>query len=185
MELGNAGGRLFFPAVFWHANCNGEQVNFQEQKMFIQGFNNLASTYGSVVKSPIQRQTSTTSTANLAERVSISQAAQELATESAEGGETYDFSNMSPQQLLQTMNDLIKAGKMTVDETSSLIGLIPTAISKVQYDGEVPAAYYEPTNFFAKLQQAMAYDEYSHNEQGVIYDRKALAALERFQGTKI
>ena len=153
--------------------------------MFIQGFNNLASTYGSVVKSPIQRQTSTTSTANLAERVSISQAARELATESAEGGETYDFSNMSPQQLLQTMNDLIKAGKMTVDETSSLIGMIPTAISKVQYDGEVPAAYYEPTNFFAKLQQAMAYDEYSHNEQGVIYDRKALAALERFQGTKI
>lgn len=100
-------------------------------------------------------------------------------------GETYVFSNMSPQQLLQTMNELIKTGKMTVDETSSLIGLIPTAISKVQYDGEVPAAYYEPTNFFAKLQQAMAYDEYSHNEQGVIYDRKALAALERFQGTKI
>lgn len=119
------------------------------------------------------------------EEVRISQAARALATESAEGGETYDFSNMSPQQLLQTMNELIKSGKMTVDETSSLIGLIPTAISKVQYDGEVPAAYYEPTNFFAKLQQAMAYDEYSHNEQGVIYDRKALAALERFQGTKI
>ncbi len=125
------------------------------------------------------------------EKVSISSAARALAAqgqegqEEAEGGETYDFSNMSPQNLLQTINELIKAGKMTVDETSSLIGLIPMAISKVAYDGEVPAAYYEPTNFFAKLQQAMAYDEYSHNEQGVIYDRKAIAALERFQGTKI
>ena len=122
------------------------------------------------------------------EKVSISATARALAAqgqEGAEGGETYDFSNMSPQNLLQTINELIKAGKMTVDETSSLIGLIPMAISKVAYDGEVPAAYYEPTNFFAKLQQAMAYDEYSHNEQGVIYDRKAIAALERFQGTKI
>lgn len=121
------------------------------------------------------------------EKVSISQAARSLAAEDAGAaeGETYDFSNMSPQKLLETMNELIKAGKMTVDETSSLVGLIPMAISKVQYDGEVPAAYYEPANFFDKLQQSMAYNEYSHNEQGIIYDRKALAALERFQGTKI
>ena len=119
------------------------------------------------------------------EKVSISQAAHELANSETGSGDTYDFSNMSPQQLLQTMNELIKSGKLSVDETSALIGLIPSAVSKVQYDGEMPAAYYEPTNFFAKLQQAMAYDKYSHNDQGVIYDQKALAALERFQGTKL
>ncbi len=117
-------------------------------------------------------------------KISISQAARALATESAKSDETYDFSNMSPQHLLQTVNDLIKAGKMTVDESSSLIGLIPIAINNAQNDGQVSAAYYAPTNIFEKLQQAMAYDEYSHNEQAVIYDRKALAALERFQGTK-
>lgn len=118
------------------------------------------------------------------EKVSISQAARALATESAKDSKTYDFSNMSPQQLLQTMNKLIKAGKMPVDESSSLVGLIPIAISKAQYDSQVSAAYYAPTNIFEKLQQAMAYDEYSHNEQALIYDRKALAALGRFQGTK-
>ena len=46
--------------------------------MIIQGFNNLASTYGSVFKSSVQRQTSPASAANLAERVSISDAAKAL-----------------------------------------------------------------------------------------------------------
>ena len=46
--------------------------------MIIQGFNNLASTYGSVFKSSVQRQTSPAPAANLAERVSISDAAKAL-----------------------------------------------------------------------------------------------------------
>ncbi len=46
--------------------------------MIIQGFNKLASTYGSAFKSPVQRQTSPASAANLAERVSISEAAKAM-----------------------------------------------------------------------------------------------------------
>lgn len=42
--------------------------------MIVQGLNNLASSYGSVLKSPLQRQSSAPA-ANLAERVSISDAA--------------------------------------------------------------------------------------------------------------
>lgn len=53
-------------------------MNFWGQKMIVQGFNNLASTYGSVFKSPVQRQTSPASAANLAERVSISEAAKAM-----------------------------------------------------------------------------------------------------------
>ena len=56
------------------------------------------------------------------ETVSISQAARDLATQSVESGDTYDFSNMSLQQLLETMNNLIKAGKMSIDESSALVG---------------------------------------------------------------
>lgn len=43
--------------------------------MIVQGLNNLASSYGSVLKSPLQRQSSSVPAANLAERVSISDAA--------------------------------------------------------------------------------------------------------------
>ena len=45
------------------------------------------------------------------------------------GVSSYDFTNMSPAKMQDTMNDLIKIGKMSLDDSSSLVGMIPTALS--------------------------------------------------------
>lgn len=90
---------------------------------------------------------------------------------------TYDFSNMSPEHLLGTINDLIKSGKMSLDETSSLIALIP---SSTLNNGN-PEAFYTPTNFYKSLQDLMGYSKATQNQPAVEYAEKAIAALKRFQ----
>jgi|GEM_PF-3375447 len=41
---------------------------------------------------------------------------------------SYDFTHMSPEHLLSTINELIKSGQMSLDETSALIFLIPSPV---------------------------------------------------------
>ena len=154
--------------------------------MNIQAVNNLATLYAPA-KNTVPRQKSMDNEAAIfSDTVTISDTAKTLsstgsATENDGDSYLYDFSNMSPQQLLQTMNKLITSGKMSLDESSSLVGLIPTALSKANFDGQPPAEYYKPANIFSKLEEAIAYDKHNHNETGVLYGQKAIAALQRFQ----
>lgn len=94
---------------------------------------------------------------------------------------TYDFTNISPDQMLKTMNDLIKSGKMTVDESSSILGVMPpTALAEAS--GYKTTSIYQPMNFIDSLKKSIAFDEFMHNTNGVEYGQKALNALQRLQG---
>ncbi|HQO16500.1 MAG TPA: hypothetical protein PLG02_06020 [Methylotenera sp.] len=123
--------------------------------------------------------------ATFADKTSISQAAHNRAAEEKRSGGTYDFTNMTPQQLQQTMNDLIKSGKLSLDESGPLIVMIPTALSKVQYDGAPPTAYYQPTNILANLELGIEGAKSRNDNANVESLTKALDALKRIQSTKL
>ena len=104
-------------------------------------------------------------------------------TATSKPGNTYDFSHISPEKMLSTMNSLVRAGKLTPDETSALVGMIPTTLSKVIPDGQPSAAHDQPTDFFALLKQAKAFNLSTHNDAAARYDQLAFDALKRVQGT--
>lgn len=122
----------------------------------------------------------TASSASLADKTTISQSARDRIAEETKAGGTHDFTNMSPNDMLDTINGLIKSGQMTVDETSSLMMLIPIALG----GSDIPAAAAanQKVNLFSALENMIAYDKSTHNEAAVIYHQKAISALERFQG---
>lgn len=66
-----------------------------------------------------------------------------------------DFTNMTPRTMFETMNKFIREGKMTLDESTAIMGMIPTPLSKVNYDGNMPESYDQPWNFFAKIQEGI------------------------------
>lgn len=104
------------------------------------------------------------------------------AAEGENSAETYDFSDMTPKRLFEVMNNLIKQGKMSLDESSGLLALFPIPIEGEKI-GDM-AAYTQPMNCFDKLQKAIEYSEYSCNSSGVHYYSIARDALQRFQGAK-
>lgn len=135
-----------------------------------------------ISSSPQQRQTSTASAASCADKTTISQAAQDLAAEEAKGGDTYDFTNISPNDMLSTINSLIKNGKMSLDESSSLLSFVPlTELNAAMGKSGVTN---QPINLFAGLKEMIAFNKSIHNDAGVIYAQKALSALDRLQGTR-
>ena len=142
--------------------------------------------------SPITQQKSKNGTSSdvkqtdLISTVSISSQAQTLlsASKPNEGGK-YDFTNMTPETMQSTMNSLIKSGKMSFDESSSLVVTIPTALSKVNYDGQAPQAYTQPTNFIDLLQKGIAAANARSDSASVKSLTSALSALQRLQGTNI
>lgn len=114
--------------------------------------------------------------------VTLSQAALDRAGEKKQNAR-YDFSSMTPQRMLQAMNDLIKSGELSFDESSPLVIMIPTALAKVQYDGRPPDAYCQPKNFMALLTSAIAAAASRSDKASVAYFSNSLRALERIQGT--
>lgn len=117
--------------------------------------------------------------------VRISQGAQTmLATEHAPSASgVLDFSNIAPKQMLNTINSLIKNGQMSLDESSSLIVMLPISpLSKAVSGLDDNEIANKPINFFTGLQQMITFNESIHNDNAVIYAKKALAALERLQG---
>lgn len=88
-----------------------------------------------------------------------------------------DFSHMTPAAMLDTMNSLIKSGQMSLDESSSLIGVLP-----IRIDGSDSGEWNQPMDFFDALKQQKAYNDYSHNDSGSYYSQLALNALTRLQG---
>ena len=94
----------------------------------------------------------------------------------------YDFADMTPKDLLETMNGLIRDGQMDLDETTALVGMIPSPLSRVDYDGTMPAAFDQPCDFFEKIEQGIAAATSRNDRQSVESLRRAADALARFQG---
>lgn len=96
--------------------------------------------------------------------------------------EKYDFTNMTPRVLKETVNGLIRSGKMDLDDTSSLLGMMPaTPLSKVNYDGTAPAGADTPVNFFTKLQSAIEATLSRNETVSAASLQRAANALARFQ----
>lgn len=107
----------------------------------------------------------------------ISQAARDLAAHEARFGDVGDFRDMSPNDMLKTVNRLITSGQMTLDESSALILQIPISIK----GGDNSSLMNQKIDFISALEQAISYSQFTHNDAAVFYGKKALSALERIQ----
>ncbi|MGO4382468.1 hypothetical protein [Pseudoduganella sp. RAF53_2] len=103
------------------------------------------------------------------------------ATESSRSVAQFDFTNISPQKMFEAMNELIRDGKMTLDESSPLLGMIPTQLSSPAYDGEIPKAFYEPVNFFEKLREGMEAASSRNEYTSLARMKRAFDSLSRCQ----
>lgn len=130
-------------------------------------------------------QTHADSVTRLSDKTTISQAARDRATEETKGNGSYDFANIAPDDLLGTLNSLIKSGQMSLDESTSLLPFVPhPELNAAMSDGGAPDTA-SPIDLFSGLEKMIAYNESIHNAAAVIYGHKALSALERLQGTAI
>lgn len=92
-----------------------------------------------------------------------------------QGFTTYDFSNIAPQDLKSAINRLLKSGRMSFDESTSLIGTMPS----------LPDAVDQPINFFTTIQERID-GALSRNEKtSAEYLTCALQALIRLQGKPV
>lgn len=92
----------------------------------------------------------------------------------------YDFTSMTPQQMQSTMNGLIRSGRMSLADSTALSGMIPTPLSKVNYDGNYPDSYYQPHNFIANLQQNL---KEANDEKTIASVKATLAVVQHLQGS--
>lgn len=120
-------------------------------------------------------------TTSVADKITISKSARERASDVLEEGGSYDFSNLSSDNVLDTINTLIKSGRMTLDESSALLAFVPLTELNAALGG--PAIANHQVNMFDGLKRMIAYNESIHNDGAVIASKKALVAIERLQGT--
>ncbi len=118
--------------------------------------------------------------------VTISQSAKNLlaatqASSTSTDIEAFDFTNMTPQQMQNTINGLIKSGKMSLDESAPLVGMIPTALSAVNDNGQTPAAFRQPMNFIAGLEDSITGALSRNDTATAAFFKTALTALQRLQ----
>jgi hypothetical protein len=131
--------------------------------------------------SPQQRQTYAAVATSLADKTTISQAARDRLADEPKGDSTYDFTNIAPNDMLNTINSLIKNGKMSLDESSSLLAFVPpTELNAAMGKSGITN---QPINLFSSLEKMIAFNKSIHNDAGVTYAQKALSALERLQST--
>lgn len=103
------------------------------------------------------------------------------------GISTYDFSSMSPSQMRSTVNDLIRSGKMTLDESSPLLGMMGSPASRWAGSGSPPAEAYrmdnQPIDAFATLRAGINGAQSRGDRRNVEALGQTLDALLRLQGT--
>ena len=113
-----------------------------------------------------------------ADKTAISQAARARAAEEMVGG-MYDFTNMSPDDILPAINSLLKSGQMSLDESSHLLMLVPITIG----GQTAPPTVHQKVNLFSAMENWLAFHKSTHNDSGVLYAQKALTALRRIQAS--
>lgn len=107
----------------------------------------------------------------------------------ATGVARYDFSNMTPAQMREAVNRLIRSGDLSLDETGSLLGIMAPPSARWKVDGTpLSAAEGEridntPVNAFARLRDGIAGARWRNDSAGEAALSKTLAALQRVQGT--
>jgi hypothetical protein len=100
---------------------------------------------------------------------------------------TYDFTSMSPVQMQNTMNGLIRSGKMSFDDSSSLVGTIPTALAwaggGTPSAAQLDSARNTPMDFLATLQAGIAGARSRGDTHNAEMLTRALEVLQSLQGT--
>lgn len=152
------------------------------------------SPYLTTPTSTVQATTSPSSApSNQTDTVQISQAAQNLAAASQANSTpgssgTYDFTNTTPEDMETVMNNLIKTGKLSVDQSGPLMATIGFAMSPqtMGSNGQpvIGATSSQPTNFIALLQtelQGMQSRNEIENSDNV---SATLSTLLSLQGTR-
>jgi len=102
---------------------------------------------------------------------------QELRT-SAATASAVDFTAMKPSELLDAMNDLIKSGRMSLDESSALLALVPTPL-KPGMGGSGSTVNDDPMNVFQRLQEMIDNSLARQDNAVAQHVQKALTALDR------
>ncbi|AYH15223.1 hypothetical protein GMW39_03635 [Pectobacterium parmentieri] len=144
------------------------------------GENNLFTHRASIANSTVQTSSRASFAAILAGKTQ--ETSVNNAPASSAKTKQYDFTNMTPQELNETVNSLIQSGQMDLDESTSLLGFMaPTALSKVVYDGTAPVSSRQPMNVFSKIQEGID-GALSRNEKASAESlQRAADALLRFQ----
>lgn len=108
-------------------------------------------------------------------------AASGAGTQKKKDGSGIDFTNITPERMLQTVNDLIKRGQMSLDESSSLLGFMsPFSLTT---SGELKPMEQRPVDVIAGVKKLIEYNQSVDNKPGVYYGTLALNALQRLQGS--
>jgi len=96
-----------------------------------------------------------------------------------------DFTSMSRSDLRGTVNSLIKSGKLSLDDTSSLVGMMGPAATSYAGQGGPSAAAYDSSAFDAlsALQTGIDGANARHDEQNAAALSRTLTALQQLQGT--
>lgn len=107
---------------------------------------------------------------------------------SAGGISTYDFSSMSPAQMRSTVNDLIRSGKMTLDESGPLLGMMSPPALRWAGSGSASAdeanrTDNQPIDALATLRAGIAGAQSRGDRRNVEALGGTLDALLRLQGT--
>ena len=101
---------------------------------------------------------------------------------------TYDFSSMSPAQMRSTVNDLIRSGKMTLDESGPLLGMMSPPALRWAGSGSASADEdnrmdNQPIDAFATLRAGITGAQSRGDRRNVEALGQTLDALLRLQGT--
>jgi len=114
---------------------------------------------------------------------------QATADGAASGTSRYDFSHMTPAQMRDAVNRLIRGGELSLDDTSSLLSIMAPPSGRLRADGTtVSAAEGEridntPVDAFAKLRDGLAGARWRNDSMAEAALSRTLAALQRVQGT--
>jgi hypothetical protein len=103
-------------------------------------------------------------------------------TTNSGGVSRYDFTNMTPQQLQSTVNDLVKSGKLSLKDSSPLL----TIAGFGGTGGTAANGMGQPMDVLSMLKAGISYKEQAQAGEpnsGIQYWQNALAALQNLQGT--
>ncbi|RWX81446.1 hypothetical protein EPK99_03890 [Neorhizobium lilium] len=125
----------------------------------------------------VDRHNSGTSFAAVQEQVTAGKNADGATPESG-----YDFTNISSNQMRIAMNDMISSGKMSLDESTGLVELIPGPLSVV--DGN-PAVLDQPFDFLSFAQDAIAGARWRSDDVSVAYLTRGLEILSANQNDTV
>ena len=130
---------------------------------------------------------SATSSTNSSQASSSAASSASQASSTSSGSSSYDFTNMTPNQLLSTVNGLIKSGKMSLDESSPLVPMMGSS-TLIRVPGavggpDIPAN--QPVNFMSILQNGISGALSRGDTANAAFLTTGLNALQKLQGTPV